>query len=134
MIGLDTNVLARFLTQDDARQSARATRLIEKAIHAGDALFINQVVLCELAWVLARAYDFGKSELIAVFEKILLARQFEIEDKASIWAAFAEFKASKADFADCLIGIKNLKAGCAATYTFDQAAAASGGYAPVPQS
>ena len=115
MIGLDTNVLARYLTQDDPKQSAQATRLIEQAIRLEEPLFINHIVLCELCWVLARAYDFSKGDLANLFEKILLARQFDIEDKPAVWNAFAQFKESKADFADCLVGVKNQKAGCLST-------------------
>ena len=119
MIGLDTNVLVRYLTQDDAKQATQATRLIEQAIRSDEPLFINSIVLCELSWVLTRAYDFSKNDLAGVFEKILLARQFDIEDKSIVWNALALFKEGKADFADCLIGVKNQKAGCRATFSFD---------------
>ena len=63
MIGLDTNILARYLAQDDPKQSPRATKLIERAIAADEPLFINHIVLCELAWVLTRAYGFTRQEL-----------------------------------------------------------------------
>ena len=131
MIGLDTNVLARYLAQDDPRQSSRATKLIEQAITAEEPLFINHIVLCELAWVLSRAYALGREELARILEKILLAKQFEIEDKPAVWAALTEFKSSKADFADCLIGIKNIRAGCRTTYSFDQATFSLAGFPSV---
>ena len=133
MIGLDTNILARYLAQDDPKQSPRATKLIERAIAADEPLFINHIVLCELAWVLTRAYGFTRQELTGVFEKILSAKQFEIEDKPAIWAAFAELKSSKADFADCLIGITNMRAGCRSTFSFDQATLPLTGFSPVAE-
>jgi predicted nucleic-acid-binding protein len=121
MTGLDTNVLVRYLTQDDPVQSERANQLIEQTLLEGKSLFINHIVLCELVWVLTRAYDYPKSDVVDVIEKILLAHQFEIEDKSSVWEALNDLKTSRADFADCLIGVKNRQAGCEKTWSFDQA-------------
>jgi predicted nucleic-acid-binding protein len=115
MIGLDTNVLVRYLTQDDPSQSALANQLIEQTLAEEKKLFINHIVLCELVWVLTRAYDYPKFTVIEVIEKILLAHQFEIEDKSSVLEALNDFKTSRADFADCLIGVKNRNAGCEKT-------------------
>jgi len=121
MTGLDTNVLVRYLTQDDPVQSAQVDQLIEQTLSQGKSLFINHIVLCELVWVLTRAYDYPKSDVVEVIEKILLAIQFEIEDKSSVWEALNDFKTSRADFADCLIGVKNRNAGCEKTWSFDKA-------------
>ena len=122
MIGLDSNVLVRYLTQDDPAQSGKANDLIEAALRSGQALYLNHVVVCETNWVLARAYDYDRVELADVLEKILSAAQFEFEDKNSLWQALAGFRQSGADFADCLIGVKNAGAGCASTLTFDKRA------------
>ena len=121
MTGLDTNVLVRYLTQDDPIQSAQANQLIEQTFSEGKSLFINHIVLCELIWVLTRAYDYPKSDVVDVIEKILLVYQFEIEDKSSVLEALNDFKTSRADFADCLIGVKNANAGCEKTWSFDKA-------------
>jgi len=121
MTGLDTNVLVRYLTQDDPVQSAQANQLIEQTFSEGKSLFINHIVLCELIWVLTRAYDYPKSDVVDVIEKILLVHQFEIEDKSSVLEALNDFKTSRADFADCLIGVKNANAGCEKTWSFDKA-------------
>ena len=86
-------------------------------------MFINHIVMCELAWVLSRGYGYAKTALTEVIEKIRLGRQFEIERKDLVWTALANFKASRADFADCLIGVINDLAGCESTLTFDHAAA-----------
>ncbi len=122
MIGLDTNVLVRYLTQDDAVQSAKTNQLIEQTITDGNRFFINQIVLCELVWVLTRAYNYPKSDVVQVIEKILLTRHFEIEDKNTVSQALNYYKTSRADFADCLIGAKNSKNGCETTLSFDKAA------------
>jgi len=121
MTGLDTNVLIRYLTQDDPVQSAQANQLIEQTFSEGKSLFINHIVLCELIWVLTKAYNYPKSDVVEVIEKILLVHQFEIEDKNSVLAALNDFKTSRADFADCLIGMKNYNAGCEKTWSFDKA-------------
>ena len=123
MIGLDTNLVVRYLTQDDAAQSKQAARIIDAAIEAGEDLYLNHIVVCELTWVLSRAYGYAKDELLGVLEKILAAGQFAFEDKDSLWRALEAFRRSSADFADCLIGVKNSTAGCRTTVTLDRAAA-----------
>ena len=123
MIGLDTNVLVRYLVQDDPRQSRQASALIDRAAAQEKAMFINHVVMCELAWVLGHGYGYARTALAEVIEKILLGRQFEIDKKNLVWTALTAFKASRADFADCLIGVINDLAGCESTLTFDRTAA-----------
>ena len=128
MIGIDTNLLVRYLTQDDAAQSKQAARIIDAAIEADEDLYLNHIVVCELTWVLSRAYGYAKDELLGVLEKILTAGQFAFEDKDSLWRALEAFRRSKADFADCLIGVKNSTAGCRTTVTLDRAAAGLGNF------
>jgi predicted nucleic-acid-binding protein len=107
MIGLDSNVLVRYLTQDDPSQSRRATQFLEEALRSGETLYLNHAVMCEMNWVLARAYNFDRATLANAIEKVLSAAQFEFEDKSSLWQALAGFRQSSADFADCLIGVEN---------------------------
>jgi predicted nucleic-acid-binding protein len=128
MIGLDTNLLVRYLTLDDAAQSKQAARIIDAAIEAGEDLYLNHIVVCELTWVLSRAYGYAKDELVGVLERILAAGQFAFEDKDSLWRAIEAFRRSSADFADCLIGVKNSTAGCRTTVTLDRAAAGLGNF------
>lgn len=123
MIGLDTNVLVRYLVQDDPVQSKKAGALIDRAAAQGTVMFINQIVLCELVWVLGSGYGYANPAVAEVIEKILLGRQFEFEKKDQVWTALAGFKTGRADFADCLIGAMNEKAGCESTLTFDRSAA-----------
>lgn len=115
MKGLDTNVLVRYLVQDDPEQSRTAVRCIES-----DTCFINAIVLCELVWVLEAAYRYPKDIIAATLEKILQTGDFEIEDRDTAWQALADYRSTKADFADCLIAHRNIAAGCEETATFDK--------------
>ena len=122
MIGLDTNVLVRYLVQDDPGQSRKATQVIAKRCTRDDPGFINHIVLCELVWVLESAYGYSKDTIVPVLEKLLRTSQLKIEDTQSAWTAFRTYQKGKADFADCLLGTTNRFGGCDETVTFDQAA------------
>ncbi len=122
MKGLDTNVLVRYLIRDDDAEKALADRFVAEALDRGETLFVNQIVLCELVWVLTKAYRFRRTEVSEVLDKILLARQFEVEEKDLAFQALETYAGATADFADCLIGARNRAAGCASTVTFDRAA------------
>jgi len=132
MIGLDTNVLVRYLVEEDDPQNRAADRFVEEALNRGESLFVNQIVLCEVAWVLSRAYNFTRKEVGEALEMILCARQFEIEGKDMVVHGVREYRKGKADFADCLIGLKNQAAGCTATVTFDRKAATLGSFQVLP--
>lgn len=121
MIGLDTNVLVRYLTLDDPEQSARATDLIEGAARDGVPLFVSAVVLCEIVWVLERAYGYRRPEIAIALEGLLRAAQLRFSDAALLWSAVADYRDGGADFADHVIGRQGVAAGCEATVTFDRA-------------
>lgn len=120
MNGLDTNVLVRYLVQDDPAQSKRSAALIEQAATAGDKLFLSCIVLCEFVWVLEDCYGATRQELREIIEKILATTQFEIEHKDCARAALADFRVHRADFSDCLVGRVNQTLGCRSTYSFDK--------------
>ena len=122
MIGLDTNVLVRYLVQDDPGQSRKATQVIAKQCTRDDPGFINRIVLCELVWVLESAYGYSKDAIVPVLEKLLRTSQLKIEDTQAAWTAFRSYQKGKADFADCLLGTTNRFNGCHETVTFDHAA------------
>jgi predicted nucleic-acid-binding protein len=121
MTGLDTNVLVRYLTQDDAGQSAKASGIIDEALATGEKILIHPVVLCELVWVLETAYDCGRSEVATTLDRILRTAQFTILDKEIVWSAWGDYRSGKGDFADYLIGRGNGRFGAMHTVTFDKA-------------
>ena len=121
MTGLDTNVLVRYLTQDEPAQARKAAAVIEQAVAKGEKLLIHPVVLCELVWVLETAYDYGRGDVATALDRILRTAQFDVSDKDTVWSAWADYCSGKGDFADYLIGRANRRFGAAHTATFDQA-------------
>jgi predicted nucleic-acid-binding protein len=120
MKALDTNILARYLRDDDPIQSRRAAHFIQRAVRQNEPLYLNHVVLCELVWVLSAVYEHSKDEITATISAVLLTGQFQLEDKSSVESALDDYKSSKAEFSDCLIGRRNRVAGCESTLTFDR--------------
>ena len=118
MIGLDTNVLVRYLTQDDPEQSRIATREIETS---DESFFITATGLCELVWVLETAYGFNRSAISHTLSVILQTRQFVFDDKLPLENALDEYQHEKGDFSDYVLGHKSKLAGCDKTLTFDRA-------------
>lgn len=125
MKGLDTNVLVRYLTQDDPKQAAVATREIERAAAKGEKMLLQPIVLCELVWVLDSAYGFSKAEILPVLERILRTAQFEIAEKDAVWQALGDYRRGKGDFSDYCLARLNCKEGAAVTLSFDTALKAS---------
>lgn len=120
MKALDTNILARYLRDDDPVQSKRAAHFIQRAARQNEPLFVNHVVLCELVWILSSVYEHRKEEIVDMIEAVLLTGQFQLEDKSSIELALEDYKKSKADFSDCLIGRRNRACGSETTLSFDR--------------
>ncbi len=123
MIGLDTNVLVRYVVQDDAQQSEAAGRLIEGQCTPDSPGYVSTVVLAELVWVLRDAYEYEKGIVVSVIRQILQTSELAVEERALAWAALTEFEQGAADFADCLVSHGNHARGCDRTYTFDRKAA-----------
>ena len=117
--GLDTNVLVRYLTQDDKGQAEVAAKTIEGAAARGEKMLIQPIILCELVWVLESAYDFPKTDLLRALEGILRVAQFETVEKDTVWQALSDYRQGKGDFSDYYLGRANEKAGAAITLTFD---------------
>ncbi len=126
MIGLDTNVLVRYIMQDDEAQSALATRLLE-SLTAESAGFVPLVVVVELAWVLSAAYGLDRTQLVDAFEALLRTKELVVERAEIVWMALRVFGSSTADLADCLIERSASAVGCDRTVTFDRKAAAGCG-------
>jgi predicted nucleic-acid-binding protein len=126
--GLDTNVLARYLTEDDPVQSRRAADLIRTVTIRGGRCYISAIVLCELAWVLRRAYRVSQRDLVETLDRILATTQFVIGDKDLVRQGLDAYRAGRADFADYVIGAVHADAGCAKTATFDRRLRGAGGF------
>lgn len=122
MIGLDTNVLVRYVVQDDPKQSPKATRLIE-SLTAESSGYVGIVSVVELVWVLAGAYNSTKGEICDVLETLLRTKEIVVAQAGTVWKALRLFRESKADFADCLIERAANEDGCGYTATFDRDAA-----------
>jgi len=125
VIGLDTNVLVRYLTQDDPAQARRANAVVAEASSSGQRLYLTVVVLCELVWVLRGAYELDRPAVATTLERILATVQFEIEHKDVMYDALADYQAGAGDFADYVIGRRGREAGCDHTATFDRRLKAS---------
>lgn len=124
MIGLDTNVIIRYLVQDDPKQSKVASRFIENTVATGEMLWISHITLCEVIWVLERSYKLSKVEILDIIQKILETTQLQIENEDVVRKAFNAFKNTiSVGFSDCLIGKQNFYHGCSRTVTFDKDAA-----------
>ena len=121
MIGLDSNVLVRYLTQDDPFQSARATRLIERQLSEKAPGFISLIVLVELWWVLKRLYRATDAELRQTVQDLLDTRQFVLEQRGAVIQAVKKLDAA-GDIADSLIVELARAAGCERVVTFDKVA------------
>ncbi|MBI4289968.1 MAG: type II toxin-antitoxin system VapC family toxin [Betaproteobacteria bacterium] len=121
MIGLDTNVLVRYIMQDDAKQSLLATRLVE-SLSAEAPGFVPLVSVVELAWVLSSAYELKNAQLVEAFEGLLRTKEIVVERAETVWKALRVFQSGNADFADCLIERSAASAGCDRTMTFDRGA------------
>lgn len=119
MTGVDTNVLVRFLVADDPEQEVRAASFFARAAAEGERLFVPQIVVCELVWVLSHAYDKSRSEIAAGLETLLRARQLTFEEVDQIRSALERFAAGDGDLADWLIWERSRVAGAERVVTFD---------------
>ena len=126
MIGLDTNVVIRYLTQDDPRQSAIANRFIENQLSEKLMGYITHISLVEIIWVLESCYDQKKEALLTVLESLLTTKQIMVERTEIVYLALKKYRTSNADFSDALIVAVCEAAGCERTVTFDKKAAAIG--------
>lgn len=126
MIGLDTNVLVRYITQDDDKQAALANSLIESLDDASPG-FVTLVSVVELNWVLESAYNFTRQQFVEVMQALLTVDAIKLDRAAVVASAVRVYSASKADFSDCLIERLSTGTGCERTMTFDKAAAKTAG-------
>jgi predicted nucleic-acid-binding protein len=120
--GVDTNVVLRLLLDDDPGQSARAKDAVRRESAAGMCR-VSHIVLCEVVWVLQSGYRYARKEVDDAVHALLLSDHVEVEEPDVARSALYAFRTSRADFADCLIGMANGFRGCERTLTFDRRAA-----------
>ena len=121
MRGLDTNVLVRYLTQDDPAQARKVNAVFARAIASDERLHVDTVVLCELVWVLGASYDYERATIADVIGKLLDAAQLSVDDRDRVREAVRLYASGPGDFADHVLGLRNRDAGCDTTLTFDRA-------------
>lgn len=125
MVGLDTNVLVRYLAQDDARQAALATELIESLTPQAPG-FIGSITLVQSLWVMEDVYGTSRERMADIVEGLLHTDSLVVQAAEATWRALAGFRKGKADFADHLIARIAAAEGCDGSFTFDRAAARDG--------
>lgn len=123
MISLDTNVLIRYLTRDDVEQYAQVKAAIETRCTPEKPGFVATVVLCEVVWVLKSAYGASRNEIVDIVERLTLVNALALEADSAVRSALDDYRASSADFADCLIGRLAEANGYERVLTFDRKAA-----------
>jgi predicted nucleic-acid-binding protein len=120
VIGLDTNVLCRYLLADDPQQTAKAEETIEDALERGEACFVSKIVLCELVWVLETCTPMDTEEISGTLDKLLHVANLKVEEREQVRRALALFKTERGDFSGHLIHQTNVSAGSRKTVTFDK--------------
>ncbi|HKS82743.1 MAG TPA: type II toxin-antitoxin system VapC family toxin [Candidatus Acidoferrales bacterium] len=128
MIGLDTNILVRYLVQDDPIQSAKAAEIIERRLTEETPGFVSTVAMVEIVWVLDRAYGLGSDEIAAAIERMLQIDVLVVENEQEIFTAMIALKRGSASFADAIILALGARAGCSYTLTFDRKASRLSGF------
>jgi predicted nucleic-acid-binding protein len=121
MTGLDTNVLVRYIMQDDAKQARLAGELVE-ALTVDEPGFVPIVAVIELVWVLSSSFDLVRGQVVKALEILLQTNEIQVENAEVVWRAVRLYRAGMADFADCLIERSAAAAGCARTMSFDRGA------------
>lgn len=121
MIALDTNVLIRFLVEDDPVQCRQAKALIRRAIASGEPCFVSEVVLCEIVWVLESSYRVERVEIGRVLDRLLRAQRLRFRSSERLARALAAYTSGRGDFADYWIREAAGEGGCESVATFDRA-------------
>jgi predicted nucleic-acid-binding protein len=128
MIGLDTNILLRYLVKDDLAQWEKATRFIASRCSIENPGFIDRIALCEMVWVLTRGHGYGRADIVRIVSQLLASQELLLEDEDLVRSALQAYRASSIDFSDSLMAKVNLAHGCDATATFDRKAAKIEGF------
>ncbi len=125
MIALDTNLLVRLLVNDDSAQAAKVEAWLAKQASPARPAWVDHVVLCELAWVLERSYDFPRDDINACIAALLDHKHLKVESPGLVRQALALHANQSADFSDYLLAARAEAAGYSPVLTFDKKAARS---------
>jgi predicted nucleic-acid-binding protein len=128
MHGLDTNVLVRYLTQDDPVQSRKATEIVERRLTPEHPGFISLITMVETVWVLASVYGLNDGEVATAVERMLQADTLSIQNEQQVFTAMVALRRGRGAFADAVIGAVGAWAGCDSTLTFDKKAGRLAGF------
>ena len=121
MRGVDTNILVRYLVEDDEGQAARVQRFLTASRFSDEPVFVSCIALCETVWVLQTVHGFRKLEALSQIGNVLETDIFRIEEEGAVRRALKAAREGRGDFADYLMGQLNLDRGCRVTVTFDRA-------------
>ncbi len=123
-VGLDTNVVVRYLLGDDKKQSAVATRVVDQLCSENNPGYITLAVFFEVCSVLleSKKIQIDRIRFITAIEKLLGYNHLEFENINVIRQALHEMGIVNIDISDILIGFSNMEKGCATTLTFDRKA------------
>ena len=122
MIGLDTNILVRYLVDDDPVQSPKAAEILERRLTQLNPGFVSIVAMVETVWVLDRAYGFKDVEIARAVERLLQADNLIVDHEQDVFSAMTALKKGRGSFSDALLARLGSSAGCTHTLTFDQRA------------
>lgn len=128
MIGLDTNILLRYLVKDDPTQWEKATRFIASHCSTENPGFIDRIALCEMVWVLTRGHGYSRADIVRIVSQLLASQELLLEDEDLVVSALQAYRALNVGFSDSLMAKVNLAHGCRATATFDRKAAKLDGF------
>lgn len=131
MIGLDTNVVVRYLAQDDPVQSAKATQIFERRLSEREPGFVSLVTMVETVWVLDTVYGLSAGDIGRAVERMLQADTLVVQNEQEVFTAMMALKAGEGSFADALVGALGRWAGCGGTITFDKKAGRLDGFVMV---
>ena len=123
MIGLDTNVLLRYMAQDDPKQSPRAVEIIERRLTEQEPGFVSLVTILEVVWVLKSLFKRSRQEIANDIEMLLAADTLEVQNEQEVYLAVVSLRNGIGTFEDALISSLGSWRGCSATLTFDESAA-----------
>ena len=124
LVAVDTNILVRYITQDDEQQAKLVEHFIQRCLDNNKNIFINNIVLCELVWVLNRGYHYSKEQIISILKQILSTKEFLFEKQDMLWQALEIFEHKSIDFSDAIIAVLNTNVyQCIKTFTLDKSAA-----------